>query len=502
MKARSLSLISLIGFLGLSTNAQALDPFSLLSIGEGVSQIFGSSEVGGAVSAFSELYGEIDQDAEISEEGRRIRNDVEVIQSLANEAGYTAEEVEGLFDRERIEGIEGNIRQVTKAIRAGKRAAALVRRTDKRVQNAQIESNEIEKEQLSQMYKLVAQGERARLDALKRELKSEIDKQNQIRELRTEIKARGGREFKAHGVIAYPKTERVVESAIETAKRLRAPLFSLMLLVFLGRLIYYLFGLRTISGGFDLVRDTIVCSMLLMVFPELVRAISGASLSLADSVIRGNTVEIQAHILNPPDMPSVLRETKLFFLAIFQWVKALGFFIIDFIMQFGLAFLVMLFPIVIFLSQMMNFQVGFPVFLGMFITISLWPLFWNLVGVASEILLKDTRNSFGNQLYGVLLSVIQVVTPFAVLKLFSASGVFDSLVSKSLLTVASAKTGGGAAGVAILKGGFSLGNGAVNLKNGVTRLKNGAIRFKNRGRAMQKTKELIERTKPEEEQNV
>lgn len=125
----------ILSFAFFCSPALAIDPFTIAAVGSAAFQaVDAASEASGTVDAFSELYSEIDTDASISDEGQRLISEIQEIDSLAKEAGYTAEEVDSLGhqDRDEMRRIQGTLRAVTKAIRAGKRVFKLVSRLEKK----------------------------------------------------------------------------------------------------------------------------------------------------------------------------------------------------------------------------------------------------------------------------------------------------------------------------------------------------------------------------------
>lgn len=292
---------------------------------------------------------------------------------------------------------------------------------------AQVESTQVEKEQLAAMYKMVRLQQEANLEQTKRDLKDQINKRKQIEALQSELKAKGVKTFGITGVLAFPRSERIVETAIEAANKIRGPLASLIFIVFFCRLIYYQFGFSGVNKMGDLVRDVIICSFLLMIYPELVRGILRVSTEIAGQIGESRLQDLQPKELKLPILESVATSTKLFAIWLFEWIKYSAYAVIEFAMKFGLAFMVLLFPIVIFVSQMMNFAVAWPIFLGSFVAISLWPLFWNLVGLAATLSWGQAQKTFSESLYSVFLTLIQLVSPLVGIKLLSGQNISRSL---------------------------------------------------------------------------
>jgi hypothetical protein len=87
----------------------------------------------------------------------------------------------------------------------------------------------------------------------------------------------------------------------------------------------------------------------------------------------------------------------------------------------------MLFPLVIFLSQMLNFTIALPVFFGSFLVLCLWPVFWNLVGFVATTFWKRSDRTLSEQIYAILFSLSQFLSPLIGMKLLSGQPIAKAL---------------------------------------------------------------------------
>ncbi len=426
----------------LPISALAFDPFTAINVVSSVGQILNmGSQYVGAMDAFTELYSEANPDAKISDEGEKLVSRVREIHALAEEVGYTAEEASRIGDtQEDVKKLEQSIRTVTKAIRTSKRALGIFKKLDTKAQAAQIESTSIEKEQLAELYKLVRLQQEANLSETKKELLDLVNKKKQITSLRDELRKKGARLFGMTGVLYFPKSETVIETAITVAGKIRGPLIGMILVVFLARLMSYQFGFFGLSRMGELVRDTMICFVLMLAYPEMVRAVVSYSLELAGKIGGSHLKDIEPQQLDLPWSSSILTSTRLMFLYALDWLKYLAFGIIDFVMNFVLSFMVMVFPVVIFVSQMLRFSIALNLFFGTFVIITLWPLCWNLVGLAAEASWNQKEQVLAQTLYSALFTVLQMVSPVLGLKLMQGanpvSTVSDSVRPPPGLSVA------------------------------------------------------------------
>jgi phage shock protein A len=442
MHRASLIVSALLCMLSMPTSsAWAFDPFSATAIigtvSSGLSAISSvASEVEGTASAFSELYSEIDPDAAVSPETTRTIAKLREVESLARELGYTKQELTDLLDQDRTQttSLSATIQKLTSAIRLGKKVSKLLSRLDKKAQMAQLESTAIQKEQLTIQYRLLNEQISARLDSKKEKLEEIKDRRSAITLLQKEIHRRGGRVFGKTGIYSFPKIDRVLDKSVSVAQKM-APYFAgLICLAFLLRVFFYQIGFYPAQKYGDALRDCIVCLLLLATFPQLIHAAVGISHSLSQAIGGAHTVELQSPSKGPSfnitDLPGSL---ALNLIWIASWIKYGAFILTDFLFNFGLAFLVLLFPLVIFVSQMLNFSLAWPVFLASFLILTLWPVFWNSTGILAHELWIMSSASITDEFKGLLFSLLQLISPsvcMLVLKGQSLGQAIQSTTSK------------------------------------------------------------------------
>ena len=451
----------------------AFDPFTVAAVVSTTASVVSTvsetaGEVAASADAFGELYGEINSDADISEDGNRLIQEIKEIESLAYEAGYTKEEVEQLSadaaNSKDARKLSTTLRSITKAVRAGKRVARLLMKLEQKAKLAEVESAQIEREQLVVLYKQLRVENERNLREIKERLREEKDKRDQIRVLKTEEKKSGAKVFGRTGVLSFPKQESVIEEAIRMATMMRPSLFSLMLFIFLVRALAYQFGFFGPAKYGDLIRDAVVCAVLLMVFPELVRASVTLCNDLAAKVCMKELQDVQPGSLDFPSEMGLWVKTRVLLEWLFQWVKYLAFVGARFLANFGLAFLILLFPIVIFCSQMLNFSIAWPIFLGGFLSICLWPLFWNATGMLAVMLWRKQDVSISDQIATILFSLLQFLSPLIGMATLKGQPIAKSLQSAGKLV--GGVVSGGTALVAGQAAGFA--KGAIGASGGST----------------------------------
>ncbi len=475
----------------------AFDPFTVGSVvGAGAGALSAVSGAAGEVSstanAFTDLYSEIDSDSEVGQSGSKIIREIKEIEALAYDVGYTKEELEQLTEEsassDAAKRLSTTLQSMTKAVRAGKRVARLFMKLDEKAKLAQVESTQIQREQLVALYKQIEMEHARELRDIKDELKELKNKKSQIEVLKREEKEAGAKLFGKTGVLSFPKQDAVMEEALRLAMSLRPALFSLLLLVFLSRALFYQFGFFGANKHGSLIRDTLICSLLLMVFPEIVRLSIQICNDLASQIGPREMQEIDPKTLDFPPTLSLLAKTRIGVEWLFQWIKFVAFTVTKFLSNFGLSFLILLFPIIIFCSQMLSFTVAWPIFLGGFISICLWPLLWNATGLLAVLIWRKQNATISDQIATVLFSILQFLSPLIAVSALKGQHLYGSIRSASG-TLSSAATGatgsitnqakGFVMGTAGHYGGSKLGRAvAYPINQGLSRMIAGGMRGK------------------------
>jgi hypothetical protein len=416
------------------------------------------SDVAGGIEATEELYSEIDSEATVSEEGERVVREIERVESMAREAGYTEDEIASISeDLGRPGGFQEKIRGITRAIRTGKRLRSLVSSvsTEKRAQNAQIDTAANTQQSLMAELEQTAAVKQLLIEEKKKNIEKTIEKRRQITAIRSSLAKKGARVYGNTEALTFPRRENAFESAFEMAEKLRFPLIGLIILVIGIRVIFYQFSFKGPESYGDLLRDTLVCAFLLFIFPDLVRAILDLTDGLSSAVVAIGTEPIQP---GKKDLPSWIRmsfDWKVLLSWLYEWTRFILFGVASFLINFGLSFMIVLFPIVIFASQALNFAVAWPVFLGSFIVLAIWPIFWNATGLLAVLVFTRDDATHGSNLTALLLGIVQFVSPFLGAKLLTGEGVMKTVQSASAAISGVAGLGAKMAGATFKSGGLA-----------------------------------------------
>lgn len=429
MKKQATSLLLLVsGFC--SCTAYAFDPLTIsVAVSAGANLVNtisqGAGELSSTASAFTELYQEIDTEAQISEEGRKLIAEIDDLNSIAQEVGYTNEELQalGMTPRSEFEKLAGTLRTLTRAVRAAKQASRLVLRLQQKAQLSQVESTQIQRESLALQYNQIRLQHEAALQDVKKELLDAKEKRDQIKGLRKDLEQKGARELGRSGLLSFPKQTDVIETGIKISEKMRIPLISLIPLVIFLRIILNQIGFRSSSAYGNLIQNAIVCCFLLAFYPDLVRLCVDQSRKLGEIYGSIDLHEIKPGKLDIPVISNMGTKVSLVLAWTYEWIRYLIFMLADFIANNALGFMVGVFPLVIFLSQM--FELGWILkgFLVGFILIAMWPLFWNLVGFISNSYWKSHDKGISDYLSGVICSVLQFVAPLIGMRLVQGHGI-------------------------------------------------------------------------------
>lgn len=418
-----------------------------------------SGEVTGAADAFSDLYSEIDSDSTVSEQGQKINKELREIEGIAQEVGYTKDEIADLTkaDRDQVKSLTATLRLMTRAVRSGKKVARLFTKLEKKAQIAQIESLQVQKEQLRVQYRQLNEQLSQQLQEKRKKLEAELSTKNQIRMLDEELKRKGAKSFGATGVLTFPKQDQVLKGSLKYAERLRPIFFGLILLVFFIRLVSYQFSLAEAGKYGSLMRDVIVTGLMLAAFPQIITICIGVSQNIADTLSLGRTHDVTVPAPWPGSELSVWNLGKnniLLIEWIFSIIRYAVFLLTDYLFNWGMAFLVILFPPVIFASRMLRFSFAWPVLIGAFLMMNLWPFFWNVIGLLACELWSSTY-SLSDQIKTVMFGFLQLASPLILFKMLRGGSVVEGLgqasgAVKKTLSATAAFTAGAMTGAPIV----------------------------------------------------
>jgi hypothetical protein len=420
-KMKSFSVLSILAFSAMfwTRPAQAFDPFTIAMVASAtVSTIQtisdGAGEVAGSLDAFGEFYSEVGGDGTVSDEGNRTIRMIREIQDLASEAGYTADEVAALTEQRDVKSLQNTLRALTKVVRAGKRALSLVMKLEKKAQNAQVEATEIERQQLSVQSQILETSRQADLSKKRDALREEMEKKKWLADRERYVQKNGGFQWGKIGIYSFPDKPKTLRVAIETAKSIAPFLLMFVLPLFLMRTVYNQVSFAPEEKYDAILRDTILCFFLMGIFPLIVDLTIGGSDALAQSI----NGKIQMNSVAPGTMPDTGTLHILRWLTyLWEFLKTGLFWLTQLLFNFGIAFYIALFPIVILLAKMQGTQLPMKVFVSTFVLLNLWPVFWHISGLLAVTLWDPKDLADQSSGTSVAFAILQFLSPYLVMKI-------------------------------------------------------------------------------------
>jgi len=423
------------GILVSSCVAHAFDPLTVAAVASAAAGTVNSitdaaSEVSASASAFSDLYGEIDSEAVVSEDGQRIVNKIQETENLAREVGYTKEEIEALGgDRQKVKKLSELMHKMARAIRTGKRVARLVGKLEKKAQLAQVEGTDIQREQLAVEYLMYRQAYEMELDKKIAALKKKLEEDKYLKDRKKEIEARGGRKWGKWAIYTFPNLNSTLKATLEVAISIRGYLLSLLLALFMLRVIYLEIKLSGEADYGRLLQDAVLCAFWLAVFPSVVNLIADVSGSLADKIAVLNNVPRPEFTAAPTgsSMSAIIDKISWFI----TMIPVIIFKTADVMFNVGTSVVILAFPIIIIASRMLNLSPGIATTVSILLSLMLWPFLWNGLGAITlkvwhqkEVLARDC-------LEATIISAVQFVSPFFAQKMLH--GTAGAVITQSLM---------------------------------------------------------------------
>lgn len=206
-----------------------------------------------------------------------------------------------------------------------------------------------------------------------------------------------------------PISEIVLTSGLAMFTKVTGIMAILVSVIFIMRIVALQARLAGPAEYGSLVKDIIYYFAMLSLFPFLVKLIFGVSEGLAAKIYYIPLIEAD----------NKLQEflTLLFYNDTFAKVAGyLGSYFIIYLAQ-GLysiftGLLLSIAPVYIFMTTVLGFEKGLGFYFNSIISVSLWPVLWNLLGLLGNELFKSIENStISVVVYWALIHVLQLVSP-------------------------------------------------------------------------------------------
>ncbi|MFZ3231733.1 MAG: hypothetical protein WA160_16110 [Pseudobdellovibrio sp.] len=226
-----------------------------------------------------------------------------------------------------------------------------------------------------------------------------------------------------------PVSDVILSSGFSLFTKVSALMLGFVGVIFMIRIVSLQARLASVYEYGSLVKDTALYFALLSLFPYLIKLIYGISGSLAQKISFIPETAVQGKI------DEFL--SALFYQYQFMKIAAkIGDFLVINLAQ-GMysiftALLLSIAPIFIFMSTILGFEKGLGAYFSSIISISLWPVVWNLIGLLG----KELFNSFDNStlavvVYWAIIHLLQFLSPLFcifLLKSLSPSGAVTKVI--------------------------------------------------------------------------
>ncbi len=207
-----------------------------------------------------------------------------------------------------------------------------------------------------------------------------------------------------------PISDLVLNSSLQLFTRVANIISSLVGLLFIVRTVLLLIQISPAQDYFELLSDLLLYFIAISLFPMLLKIEITTVADLAGKISFLNQdayaqTEFQTFF-----------EKLLSDYPVFQIIGKIGFLIIASLAQAIFSALTAMFiaasPIYIFMSTLLKFRGGLSQLLGIFISLSLWPVMWNILAQLSKIIATGITNSpIQSVTFYLVISVLQFLSP-------------------------------------------------------------------------------------------
>jgi len=419
--------------LSINNYALAFDPISITAmLGAGVNTLSSindikedTQELSDGIFALEDLFRELDETQEIDDGSKEVISRLKTIENLSHELGLTESEILYLLEYEPTRLADG-IRALTRTLKSTKRLFNTFGFSKKGRAASSVYTTKLQTDQLITQNQILNEYRKDKLDRKISALSRDINWNKFIKDGRKEINKSGSKSLST-GLITFPKSNDFVKSALKLSQNIKPFLLSLVLLVFLCRLIYFQFTLSDAYKYKDLFLDTLSCFFLILVFPTVINLIINFSTSLSDSLMSESyfrTIKTSFVKKDPIFHWYTLSPAEQIYFVCESIKTHLFFPTISWVFNIGLALLITCGPIIIFSSTMLNFSIGIKAYLAALILLSLWPFLWNSISLLSEQIIKTDYN-FKNTIGSLIIWIIQILSPLFILKLLSGASILN-----------------------------------------------------------------------------
>jgi hypothetical protein len=377
--------------------------------------------VASLTDSFNELYSEIDTDAQVSESARRLGDRVRRIQQYAEEIGYTKEEFEAIagaqYSADGMRNLTQTLRNVTRAIRAGKKAVRLVGGLQKRAQLSEVDAARTSAESLAVQYMIYGEAQQKNLADVEKQLKEIADRVRAHQWMEGDMKRNGAFYLKGGKILGFRPNGDVIAKAFAISRMMIPVLVIVMVLMLGARIGLNTVTLATADSNVKVQKDFLLCCVILVAYPLAYHLIDIIGHALTQAT---GSVDVAPPGIDTTNTPKTLWEfarsnLRGLTVLICQGVKWLIFTILSLGVNFILAAMIAIFPLVAVVAVMTGHSGAVVVYLIGFFALSLWPVFWNVSGQLAAAIWEQKSAGVGDTLrdtiYATIFALMQIGAP-------------------------------------------------------------------------------------------
>ena len=215
-----------------------------------------------------------------------------------------------------------------------------------------------------------------------------------------------------------PMNEAVLAGGLGLFGKVAGILTGFVSVVFMMRLSYMVVKISSPMEYGDLFKDTVAFLSLIALYPVLIRLIIFSIADVATKIsyipLEGNQKMFQEFISKLlSDYPLFMIFGRLADIIILSLANSVYTVFISLLMAAG--------PIFLFLSTMLNMQTGLKTYFGLLISLSLWPIMWNILGHLSLYVGGQFKESpISSVCFYLVILVLQLLSPLFTFGLFKS----------------------------------------------------------------------------------
>ncbi len=213
-----------------------------------------------------------------------------------------------------------------------------------------------------------------------------------------------------------PMNEAVLSGGLSLFSKVAAILTGLVSVIFMMRLSYLVVKVAPASEYGDLFKDTAAFLTLVALYPVLIKLII---FSIGDIATKVSYIPLEENQKMFQDFISKLLSDYPLFMILGKLGDVIILGLANSIYTAFISLLMASGPIFLFLATMLNMQAGLKTYFGLLISLSLWPIMWNIMGHLSLHVGGQFKESPVSAVcFYVVILLLQLLSPLFTFSLF------------------------------------------------------------------------------------